>query len=65
MLSFYEKRAKHMPTEQLLHALRDISATMAIWRDKPLSDPYMVKLYAEHDAYTVERYKRQRNGRAQ
>ena len=54
-----------MPTGQLLHALRDIQATMAIWRDKPLSDPYMVKLYAEFDAYSVERYKRQRNGRAQ
>jgi hypothetical protein len=65
MLSFYEKRAKHMPCAQLLHALRDIQATMAIWRDKPLSDPYMVKLYAEFDAYSVERYKRQRNGRAQ
>jgi hypothetical protein len=65
MLSFYEKRAKLMPTGQLLHALRDIQATMAIWRDKPLSDPYMVKLYAEYDACTVELYKRQRNGRAQ
>ena len=65
MLSFYEKRAKLMPTNQLEHALRDISATMTIWRDKPLSDPYMVKLYNEFDAYVVEKYKRQRNGRAQ
>jgi hypothetical protein len=61
MLSFYEKRAKQLSTNQLLYALRDIRETMTIWRDKPLSDPYMVKLYAEFDAYSVERYKRQRN----
>ena len=54
-----------MPTGQLLHALRDIQATMAIWHARPLSDPYIAKLYAEFDAYSVERYKRQRNGRAQ
>jgi hypothetical protein len=65
MLSFYEKRAKHMPCAQLLYALRDISATMAIWRDRPLSDPYIVKLYAEFDAYTVELHKRQRDGRVE
>jgi hypothetical protein len=65
MLSFYEKRAKLMPTGQLLHALRDIQATLSIWRDKPLNDPYIAKLYAEFDAYVVEKYWRQRNGRAQ
>jgi hypothetical protein len=61
MLSFYEKRAKLLPTGQLLHALRDIQATLAIWQNRPLSDPYIAKLYAEYDAYSVERYKRQRN----
>jgi hypothetical protein len=65
MLSFYEKRAKYMTSAQLNHALRDISATMAILRHKPLSDPYMVKLYAEFDAYTVELHKRQRDGRVE
>jgi hypothetical protein len=65
MLSFYEKRAKYMPSEKLLHALRDIQETMAIYRDRPLSDPYMVKLYAEFDAYKVELHKRQRDGRVE
>ena len=61
----YEKRAKLMPIGELLHALRDIQSTLAIWRERPLDDPYIVKLYAEFDAYSVERYKRQRNGRGQ
>ena len=29
-------------------------------RDKPTSDPYVAKLYAEFDAYTVEAAKRRR-----
>ena len=65
MVSFYEKRAKLMPTGQLQHALRDIQSTLAIWRDRPLDDPYIVKLYAEFDAYCTETYRRQRNGRGQ
>ena len=65
MLSFYEKRAKLMPIGQLLHALRDIQATLAIWRGRPLNDPYIAKLYQEFDAYCTETYRRQRNGRAQ
>jgi hypothetical protein len=63
MLRCYEKRAKLIPTGQLLHALRDIQATLAIWRDRPLSDPYIAKLYAEFDAYSVEKYRRQKSAR--
>ena len=59
----YEKRAKLMPVGKLLHALRDIKATLAIWRDRPLSDPYIAKLYAEFDAYSTETDHRQRHGR--
>jgi hypothetical protein len=65
MSKCYEKRAKLMPIGELLHALRDIKSTLAIWRDRPLSDPYIAKLYAEFDAYSTETYRRQRNGRAQ
>ena len=63
MLDHYEKRAKGLTIGELLHALRDIKSTLEIWRDRPLSDPYVAKLYAEFDAYSVETYKRQRYGR--
>ena len=65
MLSSYEKRAKLLTIGELLHALRDIKSTLAIWRDRPLNDPYIAKLYAEFDAYSTETYRRQRNGRGQ
>ena len=57
------KRAKGLSIGELLHALRDIKSTLAIWRNRPLSDPYVAKLYAEFDAYSVETYKRQRYSR--
>ena len=63
MLDHYEKRAKGLTIGELLHALRDIKSTLAIWRDRPLSDPYVAKLYAEFDAYHAETYKRQRYSR--
>lgn len=35
-------------------ALRDVQATLNIWRDeKPLSDPYMKKLWAEFDEFSL------------
>ena len=61
----YEKRAKLLTLPELSHALRDIQSTLAIWRDRPLSDPYIAKLYNEFDAYSTETYRRQRNGRGQ
>tara|TARA_R110000868_G_scaffold303695_1_gene564208 strand:+ start:161 stop:382 length:222 start_codon:yes stop_codon:yes gene_type:complete len=59
----YEKRAKLLTIGELLHALRDIKSTLAIWRDRPLDDPYVAKLYAEFDAYSTETYRRQRYSR--
>ena len=46
------------------HGLRDIQATLAIWRDcKDASDPYMVKLYAEWDDLLDEKQKIQSHDR--
>jgi hypothetical protein len=61
----YEKRAKLLTLPELSHALRDIKSTLAIWRGRPLNDPYIAKLYQEFDAYSTETYRRQRNGRGQ
>ena len=49
---YYETRAKQMPMEQLLHAIRDVKETLEIWKSEPLWHPYVKKLYAEFDAYT-------------
>lgn len=58
LLARYESKAKTMSAGELLFAIADIKEVMTIWRDdKDLSDPYIQKLYAEFDAYTVELFK--------
>lgn len=59
-LAHYTARAKTLSAAELLHALRDLKETLQIHRDRPLSDPYVAKLYAEFDAYSVEIHKRRR-----
>jgi hypothetical protein len=59
-LTHYTARAKTLSIAELTHALRDLKETLQIHRDRPLSDPYVAKLYAEFDAYSVEIYKRRR-----
>jgi len=55
LLAKYEELATNMTDGSLLYAIRDITETLGIWRkDKDLNDPYIQKLYAEFDAYTVE-----------
>jgi hypothetical protein len=59
-LAYYTARAKNLSTSTLLFALRDVTDTIAIYRDRPLNDPYVAKLFAEFDAYIVELAKRRR-----
>lgn len=59
-LAYYEARAKAKPVAELRHAIQDISATMGVMRERDTRDPYMVKLLAEFDAYTVEMSRRRR-----
>ena len=41
---------KEMKLNEIDYALKDIMATMMIWRDdKELDDPYILKLYREFD----------------
>ena len=41
---------KEMKLNEINYALKDIMATMMIWRDdKELDDPYILKLYREFD----------------
>jgi hypothetical protein len=58
LLAKYEERAKTMADATLFYALRDVMDTLAVLHDVPMSDPYIQKLYAEFDAYSVEMYKR-------
>lgn len=60
LLAHYTARAKGLSTASLLYAIRDVSETLQIHRDRPIDDPYVAKLYAEFDAYTVELQKRRR-----
>jgi len=59
-LAEYTARAKNLSIAELARALRDIKETIVIHRDRPLNDPYVAKLYAEFDAYSVELHKRQK-----
>lgn len=54
----YAQKAKEMTDSELFYALSDINETLQIHREKDLNDPYVKKLYAEHDAYIVEVQKR-------
>jgi hypothetical protein len=49
-----------MTDEALDYSIRDVCATIDIWRDRPTSDLYVSKLLREFDAYTVERNRRER-----
>jgi hypothetical protein len=60
LLLHYERKATGLTDAQLRYALGDITSTLRIWRDRPPTDPYIAKLLAEFDAYTVELYRRER-----
>ncbi len=61
--SLEQRRAAKMATREqriaeIDFALKDIQATLAIWRDeKDHTDPYIVKLFAEFDALITEKGK--------
>ena len=59
-LGYYEARAKGKPISELNHAIQDVKATLAIHRERDSRDPYVAKLLAEMDAYTVEMMRRRR-----
>jgi hypothetical protein len=59
-LQWYTARAKERTQNELAHAVKDISATLPLYRDRDTRDPYVAKLLAEMDAYTVEMIRRRR-----
>ena len=59
-LAYYESRAKGKPIAELNHALRDISATLPIYRERDTRDPYVAKLLAEMDGISFELMRRKR-----
>ena len=59
-LAYYEARVKGKPIADLNHALRDISATLPIYRERDTRDPYVAKLLAEMDSITSELSRRKR-----
>lgn len=61
-LGHYTQRALTMDVSQLMFAIKDIKATLEVWKDAPMTDPYVRKLWAEFDAYTVRLYKLQKRG---
>jgi len=67
-LAYYEARAKKMSEAELSYAIKDVKSAMKAKEthsagsdvEAAMKDPYMKKLYAEYDAYTVELHKRQK-----
>jgi hypothetical protein len=57
-LADYEKQAKTMDIGTLIYALKDVSETLNLRRDLDMQDPYIIKLYNEFDAYSVELHNR-------
>jgi len=62
-LAYYEAQARSKPIAELNHALRDISATLPIYRERDTRDPYVAKLLAEMDSITFELARRKRLAR--
>ena len=64
LLAKYEERAKTMTAAELHYALLDVVKTLDILesdeatRNSLSTNPYLQKLYAEKDAYSVEIYRR-------
>jgi len=50
----YAWYAKSRSLDELLNAITDLSSTLQIYKDTPITDPYVKKLYAEFDAYVYE-----------
>jgi hypothetical protein len=59
-LAYYEARARSKPIAELNHVLRDISATLPIYRERDTRDPYVAKLLAEMDSITFDLSRRKR-----
>jgi hypothetical protein len=59
-LAYYEARARSKTIAELNGALRDISATLPIYRERDTRDPYVAKLLAEMDGITFELMRRRR-----
>jgi hypothetical protein len=59
-IAWYTERAKSRTQNELAHAVKDIGATLPLYRDRDTRDPYVAKLLAEMDAYTVEMMRRRR-----
>ena len=59
-LAYYEAKAKAMPVAEIRHALIDVQVTISAFKERPLSDPYVAKLWAEFDAYSNILRKRSR-----
>lgn len=59
-LAYYEASARSKTIPELRGALRDISATLPIYRERDTRDPYVAKLLAEMDGITFELMRRKR-----
>jgi len=46
----YRRKARGYSIETCRAAVIDIDETLDLYRDRPLSDPYVTKLWAERDA---------------
>jgi len=62
-LAYYEAQARSKPIAELNHALRDINATLPLYRERDTRDPYVAKLLAEMDSITFELTRRKRLAR--
>ena len=60
LLVRYTEKAKGLNDAALIYSLADVVATMRNFSERATDEPYMAKLLAEFDAYTVEQAKRQR-----
>lgn len=58
MTVHFEQKCAKMSLAELQFASRDLRETLAVHKEASWKDPYVQKLWAEHDAVVVEKHKR-------
>jgi hypothetical protein len=57
-MNIWERLAKNKTDSEISFALNDIRETFGLHKDKPLDNPYIMRLNAERDALLTECSKR-------
>lgn len=56
MSAMFRNKFKNAPISICNHAITDIDETLVLFKGRPMSDPYVAKLWCERDAAIDRKY---------